>query len=136
MTEYVVKLRFWLRCWDSMHIEADSDEDAIRLAAVVAQEMMQSANFPESIEADERRGGLVSYIDRVDAEGRNEIAEAIEFPGARPLFPEADKLVARLAGLRAEELNGEDRMRGLLAEFANQARQIRRDVPPLTSPTD
>lgn len=135
MTEYVVKLRFWLRCWEGMHIEADSDEDAIRLAAVVAREMMQSASFPESIEADERREGLVSYIDRVDAEGRNEIAEAIEFLGARPLFPDLEKLVARIAALRAEELNGEDRMRGLLAELADQARQIRRDVPPLTSAT-
>jgi hypothetical protein len=23
MTEYVVKLRFWLRCWDSMTIDAE-----------------------------------------------------------------------------------------------------------------
>jgi hypothetical protein len=32
MTEYVVKLRFWLRCWDSMTIDADNDADAIAMA--------------------------------------------------------------------------------------------------------
>ena len=41
----------------------------------------------ESIETDERREGLVSYIDPVDAEGRNEVAEAIAFEGRRALFP-------------------------------------------------
>lgn len=136
MTEYVVKLRFWLRCWDSMHIEADSDEDAVRLAAVVAREMMQSASFPESVEADERREGLVSYIDRVDAEGRNEIAEAIEFPGARPLFPDADDLIARLTSFRLDDVKGEVRTHNLLGELAAHARRLRRDVPPLTNPTD
>lgn len=132
MTEYVVKLRFWLRCWDSMHIEADGDDEAIRVAMQVAQEMMVSASFPESIEADERRQGLVSYIDRLDAEGRNEIAEAIEFPGARPLFPEAGDLITRLAALRVDELTGEEHMRRLLGELAAEARCIRPEVPPLT----
>lgn len=53
MTEYVVKLRFWLRCWDSMTIYAD----AIAAAPQVAREMMHSASIPESINADERREG-------------------------------------------------------------------------------
>ena len=42
----------------------------------------------ESIETDERREGLVSYTDGVDAEGRNEVAEAIAFEGRRALFPQ------------------------------------------------
>jgi hypothetical protein len=87
MTEYVVKLRFWLRCWDSMTIDVDNDADAIAMAPQVARKMMLSASVPESIEADERCEGLISYIDRVDAEGRNEVAEAIAFDGGRPLFP-------------------------------------------------
>lgn len=57
MTEYVVKLRFWLRCWDSMTIDADNDADAIAAAPQFAREMTRSASSPESIEADERREG-------------------------------------------------------------------------------
>lgn len=32
MTDYVVKLRFWLRCWDSVMIDAETDADAIAMA--------------------------------------------------------------------------------------------------------
>jgi len=69
-----IKLRFWLRCWDSMTIDAETDADAIGMGQQVAREMMLGSGFPEPIEADERREGLTSYIDRIDAEGRNEIA--------------------------------------------------------------
>lgn len=129
MTKYIVKLRFWLRCWEGMTIDADNDADAIAMASQVAREMMYSASFPESIEADERRGGLISYIDRIDAEGRDEIAEAIEFDGARALFPKAAALISRLTQL---DVDGQDEtnLRQLLAGLVLEARAISPDVPP------
>ena len=132
MTEYVVKLRFWLRCWDSMMIDADSDADAIAMVPQVARELMLAASFPESLEADERREGLISYIDRVDAEGRNEIVEAIEFEGARRLFPRAQDLIARLATLNTADLHGEAQLRRLLDDLVADACKIAPVVPPLT----
>ncbi|MBM2713473.1 hypothetical protein JQK88_20050 [Mesorhizobium caraganae] len=136
MTEYVVKLRFWLRCWDSMAIDADSDADAIAIAPQIAREMMSAASFPETLEADERREGLISYIDRIDAEGRNEIAEAIEFEGAQRLFPKAAALISRLSELQIEDAQGEDDLRRLLDRFILEAREIAPDVPPLSPRPD
>nr|WP_295468854.1 hypothetical protein [Mesorhizobium sp.] len=130
MTEYIVKLRFWLRCWDSMTIDADNDADAIAMAPQVAREMMRSWSCPESVEADERREGLISYIDRVDTEGRNEIAEAIEFDGARALFPKAAALISRLVQLQVDDVRGEGNLRRLLAGFVLEARDISPNVPP------
>lgn len=134
MTEYIVKLRFWLRCWDSMTIDVETDVEAIDMARQVGAEMMQSAGFPESFEADERREGLVSYIDRIDAEGRTEIAEAVEFQGARRLFPETDDLIDRLARLRTGDLAGEAQLRAFLDDIVARARCIAPEVPPLADP--
>ncbi|SMH26472.1 hypothetical protein [Mesorhizobium australicum] len=134
MTEYIVKLRFWLRCWDSMDIEAENDEEAVRIACDTAREMMQLVSFPESIETDERREGLASYIDRIDAEVRSEIAEAIEFQGARRLFPEKDDLIVRLARLRTGDLASEAQLRAFLDDIVAQARRIKPDAPPPPDP--
>jgi hypothetical protein len=130
MTDYVVKLRFWLRCWDSMTIDAETDAVAIAMARQVAREMMLGSGFPESIEADERREGLISYIDRIDAEGRNEIAEAIEFDGACRLFPGAVALISQLANIQLDDAVGEGDLRQLIAGFVRDARDIMPDVPP------
>jgi hypothetical protein len=130
MTEYVVKLRFWLRCWDSVTIEADTDADAIAVGPRLAREMMAAASFPESLEGEERREGLISYIDRIDAEGRNEIAEAIEFEGAHRLFPEAAALISRHAQLQIDNLRTGDDLRRLLTDLIREARNITPDVPP------
>lgn len=132
MTEYIVKLRFWLRCRDSMDIEANNDEEAVRIARDVAREMMQLVSFPESIETDERREGLISYIDRIDTADRTEIAEAIEFQGARRLFPEADDLIVHLARLRTDDLAGEAQLRAFLDDIVARARRLAPDKPPLT----
>jgi hypothetical protein len=96
----------------------------------IARALMHSAVFPESIEADERREGLVSYIDRVDSEGREEIAEAIEFDGARALFPKAAALISRLAQVEVDNLQAETDLRWLLAGFVLEAREILPGVPP------
>lgn len=133
MTDYIVKLRFWLRCWDSMTIDAASDADAIAIAQHIARELMLGSGFPESIEADERRERLISYIDRLDSEGRNEIAEAVEFDGACRLFPEAAALIVRLAELHLDLVSGEGELRRLLADLVRKARQITPDVPPRSS---
>lgn len=130
MTDYVIKLRFWLRCWDSMTIDAETDADAIAMGHQVAREMMLGSGFPESIEADERREGLISYIDRIDAEGRNEIADAVEFDGACRLFPEASFLISRLARVQLDDGWGEGELRRLLAGFVREACEITPDVPP------
>lgn len=130
MTDYVVKLRFWLRCWDSVMIDAETDADAIAMAHQVGREMMLGSGFPESIEADERREGLISYIDRIDAEGRNEIAEAVEFDGACRLFPGAVALISQLANLQLDDAVGEGDLRQLIAGFVRDARNITPDVPP------
>lgn len=135
MTEYVVKLRFWLRCWDSMTIDADSDADAIAMAPQVARELMFATGFPESVEADERREGLISYIDRVDAEGRNEIAEAIDFDGAHRLFPKAAALILRLAQLQIGDVRTGDDLRRLLAGLIIEARDITPGVSPRSGST-
>lgn len=134
MTESIVKLRFWLRCWDSMDIEAENDEEAVSIACGTAREMMQLVSFPESIETDERREGLISYIDRIDTQDRTEIAEAIEFHGARRLFPEADDLIIRLARLRTDDFAGEAELRAVLDDIVAQARRISPVVRPLTDP--
>lgn len=109
--------------------------DAIAMTPQVAREMMLSASVPESIEADERREGLISYTDRVDVEGRNEIADAIAFDGARPLFPEAAALISRLVHLKVDDVQGEADLRRLLTGFVLEARDISPAVPPWSGPS-
>ena len=55
MTEYVVKIAFWLRAFDSVTIEATSDAEAVDKAKVAATAAMESTAFPEHIDTDERR---------------------------------------------------------------------------------
>jgi hypothetical protein len=66
MTEYVVKLAFWLRAWDSVTIEAKADAEAIDKAKAAAKRAMESRVIPESIDTDGRREGLIAYVDRLD----------------------------------------------------------------------
>jgi hypothetical protein len=106
-----------------------NDADAIAAAPQFAREMMRSASAPESIDANKRREGLISYVDRIDSEGRDEIAETIEFEGSRPLFPKAAALISRLARLEVD-VQSEVDLRRLLANFVREARDISPDVPP------
>jgi hypothetical protein len=77
VTEYVVKLAFWLRAWDSVTIEADAE--AIDKAKAAAKQAMESRVIPESIDTDRRREGLIAYIDRLDPDHRECVVENVVF---------------------------------------------------------
>ena len=79
MTEYLVKIGFWLRAYDSITIEADSDAAAIEVAKVAAKCAMESASQPEHVDTDDRREGIIAYIDRVTADSREQVIEAVPF---------------------------------------------------------
>jgi len=88
MTQYVVKIGFWLRAYDSVAVEAGTDTEAIEQAKAVAAEVMQLTLHPEHIDLDERREGIISFIDRETPEGRVEVEVDIEFDGDRiPSLP-------------------------------------------------
>ena len=70
MTEYVVKVAFWLRAFDSVTVEADADAEAIEKAKVAATAAMASTAHPEHVDFDERREGVIAFIDRVAPDGR------------------------------------------------------------------
>jgi hypothetical protein len=73
---------------------------------------------------------LVHRLVHLDAEGRNEIAEAIEFDGKYRHFPEAAALMSQLAQLQLDDASGEGDLRRLLAGFVLEASDITSDVPP------
>lgn len=98
MTDYFVKVRFWLSAFDSTVISAATDAEAYHLAKAAARHMMGASTHPEEIDIEERREGLICYIDRLGDE-RAELAEAVIFDGNCPLHAEAQRLVARLAAL-------------------------------------
>ena len=78
MSEYVVKVGFWLRAYDSFAVEANSDADAIEQAKAAANRAMQSAAHPEHIEIGERRG-IIVFIDRITGDGRQAVIEDVPF---------------------------------------------------------
>lgn len=79
MTEYIVKVGFWLRAFGSRTIEAHSDADAVDKARVAAQALMESMAHPEHVDFDERREGVIAFIDRVGSHGRQVVAEDVAF---------------------------------------------------------
>ena len=52
MTEYIVKIAFWLRAFDSVNVEARTDAEAIEKAKVAARTAMESTAYPEHIDTD------------------------------------------------------------------------------------
>lgn len=84
MPTYRVKIGFWLRAYDSVEIDASDGEDAIARARKQALHAMQETGHPEHIETDERREGLICWIDRLGAPLDDAtIAEAIDFDDDR-----------------------------------------------------
>ena len=83
MSEYIVKIGFWLRAYDGFTVEADSDADAIEKAKAAAKTGMESGTYPEHIEIAERREGIIAFIDRVTPPGRDVVTEGVEFDDDR-----------------------------------------------------
>jgi multidrug efflux pump subunit AcrA (membrane-fusion protein) len=84
MTEYVVKLGFWLRAYEDLTVEASSDEEAIEKAKAAATVAVQSAEQPDYIDTCERREGVIVYIDNVMPDGnRRPVAEDVAFDDDR-----------------------------------------------------
>jgi len=83
MTEYVVKVGFWLRAFDTVTVEADTDTQAIEKAKLAATAVMASTAHPEYVDFDERREGVIAFIDRVAPDGRHAVAEDVEFDDDR-----------------------------------------------------
>lgn len=101
MTEYIVKVYCWLMCSDSLLIEAANDAEAIAMAKCEAASAMESHAVPDSTDYDERREGSISYIDRVTADGREEVSGFIGFDGDR-LYPDWHAFLAKVAALPSE----------------------------------
>ena len=83
MSEYIVKIGFWLRAYNGFTVEADSDTQAIEKAKAVAKTAMESGAQPEHIDIEERREGVIAFIDRVGPGGRHAVAEDVAFDGDR-----------------------------------------------------
>jgi hypothetical protein len=89
MTEYVVKIGFWLRAYDSFTVEADSDASAIERAKLSARIAMESTVHPEHIDIEERREGVIAFIDHLTPDGRDAVIEGVEFDDDRIHEPPA-----------------------------------------------
>ena len=83
MTEYIVKIGLWLRAYDGFTVEAISDAEAIEKAKRAAKAAMESVGHPEHIDIEERREGVIAFIDRVGPNGRHAVAEDVEFDDDR-----------------------------------------------------
>ena len=79
MSEYIVKIGFWLRAYDSFAVEAESDADAIENAKAAAKTAMASGAYPEHIDVEERREGIIAFIDHITPDGRQAVIEAVKF---------------------------------------------------------
>lgn len=83
MTEYIVKIGFWLRAYDGFTVEADSDAEAIEKAKAAAATAMESVAQPEHVEIEERREGIIAFIDRITPDGREAVIEDVAFDDDR-----------------------------------------------------
>jgi hypothetical protein len=83
MSEYIVKIGFWLRAYDGLTVEAETDAEAIEKAKVAAKAAMESGAHPEHIDIEERREGVIAFIDRVGPGDRQAVAEDIAFDDDR-----------------------------------------------------
>ena len=83
MTEYVAKVGFWLRAFDSITVEADSDAEAVEKAKLAATAAMGSTSHPEHVDFDERTEGIIAFIDRITPNGREAVVEDVAFDADR-----------------------------------------------------
>ncbi|MGH6990499.1 MAG: hypothetical protein ACREE3_11445, partial [Stellaceae bacterium] len=64
-----------------------ADAEAIEKAKAAARITMESIAYPEHIDTDERREGVIAYIDRLAPDGREEVIEDVEFDDDRIHVP-------------------------------------------------
>jgi hypothetical protein len=83
MTEYIVRIAFWLRAYDGFVVEADTDVEATEKAKIAAKAAMESEAYPEHIEIGERREGVIAFIDRITPDGRQALIEDLAFDDDR-----------------------------------------------------
>jgi len=79
MTEYIVKIGFWLRAYDGFTVEANSDDEAIVKAKAGAKTAMESTAYPEHVAVEERREGVIVFVDCVAPDGRWAVIEDVAF---------------------------------------------------------
>jgi hypothetical protein len=83
MTEYTVKIGFWLRAYDSLTIEAHSDAEAIDKAKTAAMTAIESSAHPGHIDIEDRREGIIVFIDRIAPDGLYNVIEDVAFDDDR-----------------------------------------------------
>lgn len=83
MTEYIVKIGFWISAYAGFTVEANSDAEAIEKAKVAAKSAMESTTRPEHIDLEERRHGIIAYIDRMTPKGPEVVIEDVQFDNDR-----------------------------------------------------
>lgn len=118
MSEYVVKVGFWLRAFGSVTVEAHSDAEAMAMAKEAASGFMESHSWPEAFDFDERREGVISYIDRIDADDRTEVAGFMCFDDDR-IHAFLREFLARMAELPTKTIDKDEallRYRALIDE--------------------
>jgi hypothetical protein len=90
MSEYTVKIGFWLRAYDGFTIKAESDAEAIEKAKIAAKTTMESGAQPEHIEIADRREGIIVFIDRIAPDGQHTVMEDVAFDDDRIHGPPGD----------------------------------------------
>lgn len=83
MAEYIVKVGFWLRAYQGIAIDADFDSEAIEKAKAATKKAMESSEVPDHIEIDERRQGIIAYIDCKTLSGLRSVTTNLEFDADR-----------------------------------------------------
>jgi len=84
MGMYRVKVGFWVRAYDSIEIEADTDTQAVETAKLQALIAMESGGQPEYVEIESRHEGIICWIDRIGVPiERCTVAEDVEFDDDR-----------------------------------------------------
>jgi len=104
MTEYLIKVGFWLRGFDSATIEASNDAEAIELGKTAAVAVIESQAHPEAIDFDERREGSIAYIDRIDPDGREETVNYVPFDDDR-LHVSLHQFIERIAATPSDTIS-------------------------------
>jgi hypothetical protein len=78
MAEYEVKVAYWVRGYESVAVQAESDAEAIEKAKAAALGVMEHETTPE-LDLGCKRHGTILWIDRHGSNPCEAIAEEVEF---------------------------------------------------------